>query len=186
MDRTNLLVCEELVDQRLQCGHKNKVKCYQRDNEEIIMTMECKEMKRFTFKNCHHSIKLPCSTKSPVCQETCNKVFPCGHRCQRQCGIVHSHERSDCISECTKSLICGHQCANGCSEPDRHTAFCIKPCRIKCLHGHVCPKTCHEECTRCLEPCPWKCPHHQCNKKCYESCNRVPCDQRCQKRLKCR
>ncbi|CAG8559317.1 178_t:CDS:2, partial [Funneliformis caledonium] len=177
--------CEEDVCLKLPCGHKHRVKCYQKDNEEIIMTMECKGMKLFTFANCNHSIKLPCSTKSPVCQETCGKMFDCGHLCQRQCGIEHSHERSNCTRECPKGLICGHQCANGCSEPDRHTSFCIKPCRIKCLHGHVCPKTCHEECTKCLEPCPWKCPHYVCNKRCYEFCNRHPCNKRCPRVLKC-
>ncbi|CAI2178295.1 2586_t:CDS:2, partial [Funneliformis geosporum] len=178
-------VCEEDVTLKLPCGHEHKVKCYQKNNEEIIMTMECKGMKLFTFDNCNHSIKLPCSTKSPVCQETCGKMFDCGHLCHRQCGIEHSHERSNCTRECPKSLICGHQCANGCSEPERHTAFCVKSCRIKCLHGHVCPKTCHEECTRCLEPCPWKCPHSVCKKRCYEFCNRHPCNMRCPRVLKC-
>jgi hypothetical protein len=142
-------------------------------------------MRNFNFPNCSHSIRLPCSTRSPVCKETCGKLFPCGHRCQRQCGPEHFHERSDCLSECSKILICGHQCANGCSEPDRHTSFCTKQCRIKCLHGSICPKSCFETCTRCLEPCPWKCSHYQCRKKCHEPCNRPPCDMRCIKKLEC-
>ncbi|RIA96822.1 hypothetical protein C1645_754039 [Glomus cerebriforme] len=175
--------CDESIKIRLRCKHITIIPCRMKSNIDK-MTLECKEKINFPFR-CGHSSLLPCSTRLPICQETCGKSFPCGHRCQRRCGTEHSHERSDCLSECVKTLICGHQCANGCNEPNRHTAFCSERCRIKCLHGHMCPKTCHETCTRCLEPCPWRCKHHKCNKKCSEYCDRSPCDKRCTKILEC-
>ncbi|PKC05407.1 hypothetical protein RhiirA5_485610 [Rhizophagus irregularis] len=175
--------CEEEVRIKLSCGHVKIMSCRRKFNMDR-MNVECSERRMVTFE-CGHSSMFPCSTRYPVCQETCGKPFPCGHRCQRQCGIEHNHERSDCLSECTKVLICGHQCANGCNEPNRHTSFCIKRCRIKCLHGRVCPKTCCEKCTSCREPCPWKCPHYKCNRKCFEVCDRIPCDKRCQIFFRC-
>jgi hypothetical protein len=170
--------CEEEIKIKLLCGHVKLMPCRMAFNMDR-MNVECSEKKMITLE-CGHRSMFPCSTRYLMCQETCGKLFPCGHRCQRLCGNEHNHERSDCLSECTKVLICGHQCANGCNEPNRHTSFCSKQCRIKCLHGRVCPKTCYEKCTSCREPCPWKCQHHKCNKRCFELCDRIPCNQRCQ------
>ncbi|GET02004.1 NFX1-type zinc finger-containing protein 1 [Rhizophagus clarus] len=175
--------CEKDVRIKLSCGHIKLMSCRRTYNVDR-MNVECSEKKEFKF-NCGHITTIPCGTRFPICQETCGKPFPCGHRCQRQCGTEHNHERSDCLSECTKVLICGHQCANGCNEPNRHTSFCSKQCRIKCMHGRVCPKACFEKCTSCREPCPWKCQHHKCNRKCFELCDRNPCTQRCQEVFKC-
>lgn len=115
------------------------------------------------------------------CTELCATQLQCGHVCERQC------HGDDSI----------------------HNLLCQKPClKIVCESNHPCPKQCHEECGKCMTkvmkkfdickhevevpcfvdpastPCPVKCTKtrscgHPCTLKCGQSCDKLPCTERC-------
>lgn len=119
------------------------------------------------------------------CTELCATQLQCGHVCERRC------HGDDSI----------------------HNLLCQKPClKIVCERNHLCPKKCHEKCGKCMTkvkktfescehevevpcfvdpastPCPVKCTKtrscgHPCTLNCGQSCDKLPCTERCLKIL---
>ncbi|CAO3593699.1 unnamed protein product [Absidia cylindrospora] len=173
--------CEEPMTIELNCGHTlPNVACHLQHLQDV----ECPEIVTETLISCGHVVSGPCG-RLPSCSSLCLALLPCGHPCQEKCGVEHEHDRSSCTFECPKQLICGHHCAKGCANPDDHTQRCLQPCDRLCSHGYRCARPCWEVCVKCKSPCPYQCPHSQCSKKCYEPCDRVPCNEPCPKRLPC-
>lgn len=85
-----------------------------------------------------------------------------------------------CGARCNRTLVCGHSCKSNCSS----CPPCEEKCATRCVHSK-CPHQCGKPCTLCAEPCAWKCQHQRCTKLCSEPCNRQPCNEPCQKPLKC-
>ncbi|CAM9306733.1 unnamed protein product [Pylaiella littoralis] len=91
-----------------------------------------------------------------ICEIECGRPRPCGHRCRRPC-----HEGKPC-------------------------APCPEPCALSCEHSS-CSQPCVDPCAPCAEECTWSCPHQSgsCRLPCGAPCNRLPCDIRCERRLRC-
>ena len=199
--------CEATVSKLLPCGHtKEKCKCYE-DVLEIQCTEKCNKQLKCGHKcpgycsqdcnslNCKEKIKckLACGHINEIechllknenqilCQEKCNQVLPCGHICKGTCGeCLEGTLHKKCESNCGRNLPCGHICSQKCSSE----CLCEKECPNTCEHGY-CDLNCCEICMDCMEECKLGCKHGKCNKKCGELCDRKPCDQRCEKLMKC-
>lgn len=116
------------------------------------------------------------------CKAPCNVLLKCEHRCAGTCGeCAQGRVHKQCQEKCGSILICGHECQVFCREACQP---CKQPCSFKCKHSK-CKKKCGEPCTSCSEPCPRRCKHSKCNKKCGAKCSVPPCDNPCEKILKC-
>ncbi|KAI7880615.1 hypothetical protein K492DRAFT_147074 [Lichtheimia hyalospora FSU 10163] len=173
--------CQNMVERELPCGHTYVAKCYLTPEENAIKCEQVVDM----VLDCGHQVSAPCGYK-PICTQVCLERLECGHGCTKPCGSEqHSHSRDMCIASCPKQLICGHQCAKGCASAEEHTDRCLEPCRHVCSHGYKCGRDCWEVCNLCMNPCPYMCEHKRCTKKCYERCDRLPCEEACLKTLEC-
>ena len=168
--------CTELCDKTLPCGHMCQETCSKPCTPKCFAKMD---------KNleCGHKVEEYCfiNPKKIVCQNPCNALLTCDHRCSGSCGVCHGgrlHIR--CKSKCDRTLVCGHLCEFPCTP---NCPPCLQKCNNYCVHSK-CPKRCYELCTPCMEPCEWKCMHLRCTRPCGELCNRLPCNQPCKKRLK--
>ena len=172
----NSLKCEEKCNKKLKCGHICKLKCY-----EICFCKEIVEKKL----QCGHISKVECGNENLyeiICQEKCGETnLECGHECKGTCGqCLQGTLHIKCESKCGKILCCGHPCEQRCCVE----CFCEKKCQNVCPHGY-CDDKCYEICIDCEEKCPIGCKHGKCKKKCGEICDRVPCEERCEKKMKC-
>ncbi|KAG1554830.1 hypothetical protein G6F49_007683 [Rhizopus delemar] len=173
--------CTETVEATLSCGHNACIKCFETQNLNAIV---CQERHTIVLR-CGHSSEARCGTEV-LCTEECDQFYECGqHVCQELCGMDHSHERQYCPANCSKELICGHRCANGCAKADDHTQRCLEKCDYSCLHGYECSRACFEECIKCVSPCSYQCKHFKCLKRCYEICDRPPCNAPCREIFDC-
>ncbi|KAI9488881.1 hypothetical protein BDB00DRAFT_846083 [Zychaea mexicana] len=175
--------CLEKVQHEFPCGHSISVECH-RVSSASQKELVCQEVVQVTLE-CGHTVETQCCYE-PICTERCPERLDCGHSCPERCGTDHRlHARADCTASCSKQLICGHYCAKGCANPDDHTERCVEPCQHVCSHGYRCGRDCWMVCNACLQPCPYKCEHLQCTKKCHERCDRPPCNERCTQQLDC-
>ncbi|PNP79889.1 hypothetical protein FNYG_06586 [Fusarium nygamai] len=56
---------------------------------------------------------------------------------------------------------------------------------VRCPHS-ACASSCNKACAPCIEKCTWSCPHQKaCSMPCSAPCDRLPCDERCAKKLEC-
>ena len=178
-ENTLEIKCNEKCNQKLKCGHKCQGYCWQDCN-----SLECKEKIRCRLA-CGHINEIEChllkDLNQILCQEKCDKVLPCGHKCQGTCGeCLEGTLHKKCESNCGRNLPCGHICAQKCSSE----CLCEKKCPNICDHGY-CDLNCCEICMDCMEDCKLGCKHGKCKKICGEICDRKPCDQRCDKKMKC-
>ena len=171
--------CNEKCNKILKCGHKCQGYCWQDCN-----LLACKEKIRCKLA-CGHINEIEChllkEVSQIICQEKCNQVLPCGHKCNGTCGeCLEGTLHKKCESNCGRNLPCGHICSQKCSSE----CLCEKKCPNICDHGY-CDLNCCEICMDCMENCKLGCKHGKCKKKCGELCDRVPCDQRCDKKMEC-
>ncbi|KAJ7593996.1 hypothetical protein C8J56DRAFT_925724 [Mycena floridula] len=177
---------------RLPCGHTSTVSCFQLDD---LSAVRCNEIVERSLPNCEHLAKMKCTDdpSQESCNALCRGVMPCcGRNCNSRCsqcqlatGNPLSKTRTKHSSHpCKKLLYCAHYCSNSCSEDHACIVSCAKACRQQCIHSK-CQQLCSTPCTPCTEPCTWNCQHFQCPVPCGSACIRLPCDQRCDKRLKC-
>ncbi|CAO3634596.1 unnamed protein product [Mucor hiemalis] len=172
--------CQAPVTAQMPCEHEIVTMCHKAQD---ISKLRC-EVKIEVTLECGHVAVAKCGSE-PMCTEMCSGVYECGHSCQNMCGMPHSHERAQCPASCSKQLICGHGCDNGCANPDKHTERCMMKCNYACSHGYKCSRECWKDCIRCVSECPYKCNHQRCTKKCFEICDRPPCNESCKLNLKC-
>ncbi|GAN10946.1 hypothetical protein MAM1_0435c10496 [Mucor ambiguus] len=180
LQRLDGIQCQEQVPYTFACGHETTIKCCQLKKAG---DMKCCVQTEVQLP-CGHTAMSQCGVE-PVCNQVCNGVLECGHKCDYVCGEPHSHDRIECVASCSKQLICGHRCAKGCRNPDDHTERCAEKCNYVCSHGYKCSRECYKDCIRCISECPYICKHYKCTKKCFEICDRPPCNQPCKHILKC-
>lgn len=192
------------------CGHTVQVNCFEQDLKAC--TAPCEKVlrcghrcPRICSQTCAtkclevvHNVKLPCGHVLPhaECWETKDLValsarqHPCGARladCQHVCsGNCADCRRTNahvaCEGKCDRSLPCKHLCKGNCAEP---CPPCLQKCELKCSHSPCRTHTCGTRCTPCMEKCTWACPHRKCTQHCSDPCDREPCNEFCEKRLKC-
>ncbi|KAI8647890.1 RNA helicase [Parasitella parasitica] len=88
------------------------------------------------------------------CQQQCNELLPCGHRCTLKCH-PYDHNEYRCKQQCEKFLECNHQCMRRCCEP---CGSCIKPLSCKLPCGHTLDSECGIIRRLVLRPEGKKCP----------------------------
>ncbi|EPB87088.1 hypothetical protein HMPREF1544_06112 [Mucor circinelloides 1006PhL] len=88
------------------------------------------------------------------CQQQCNEVLPCGHRCTLKCH-PYSHDEYRCKQQCEKILDCNHQCMRRCCEA---CGPCIKPSSCKLPCGHILSSECGIIRRLALSPRGERCP----------------------------
>ncbi|RIA86555.1 AAA domain-containing protein, partial [Glomus cerebriforme] len=164
------------------CGHTlPNARCWQNQTKEEI---NCIVSTDIILPGCGHTFKDPIDDIK--CEEKCGKYLECGHKCYKKCvecqkGSTPDNNKQNkqikhgkCKTKCNTLLSCGHKC------------------NINCHKGKECPP-CNQSCTVCLEPCTicakncsWECKHQgKCELSCGTPCNRLPCNESCDKKLKC-
>ena len=169
--------CFEKCEKKLKCGHFCKLKCYQECDSS-----PCKEEIEKALP-CGHKIKTECGKKlyEIVCEEKCEANLECGHKCKGSCGkCLQGTLHAKCESKCGTILPCGHPCQQKCSA----VCICEKDCENVCPHGY-CGDQCCDICVACEEKCEIGCRHRKCYLKCGEICKRIPCEERCEKKMQC-
>jgi len=90
-----------------------------------------------------------------------------------------------CNDSCNELLFCGHGCSQNCHKGNKCPP-CKDKCAVLCEHTKKCSKSCLEPCAVCAKPCSWECKHRgKCNLSCGTPCYRLPCNEKCSKKLKC-
>ncbi|CAP61981.1 uncharacterized protein PODANS_5_1320, partial [Podospora anserina S mat+] len=164
-----------VTDVELPCGHiADEVECCQTPHPE---TIRCLHPVTKIVPDCKHKVKVPCETDVSQyyhCPTPCEATLACGDRCTGQCGTCqHSHKECQRICRLPPST-CNHLCARKCHSGEL-CGSCCQPCQ-----------PCHKPCAPCIEKCGWACEHMgQCSLPCAAPCDRLPCDKRCSRKLKC-
>ncbi|CAH0548136.1 unnamed protein product, partial [Brassicogethes aeneus] len=116
------------------------------------------------------------------CKEPCGATLKCDHKCLGTCSACYQGRiHAKCAEKCGVPLVCNHECTDPCRQACKP---CQKKCIYRCPHDR-CDRKCGQECTPCAHPCDRNCDHQQCAKKCGEICTVPPCEEPCDKRLKC-
>ncbi|CAH0548132.1 unnamed protein product [Brassicogethes aeneus] len=182
--------CLGKCPRQLPCGHT----CTKRCKEPC--TTECKEIVACEVNSpCGHVIKqMPCYINTKVtrgstdvdlldfCKVPCGATLKCDHKCLGSCGACYQGRiHAKCAEKCGVPLVCNHECTVPCRQACKP---CQKKCIYRCPHSK-CSRKCGEVCTPCAHRCDRKCKHQQCTKNCGEICSVPPCEEPCDKRLKC-
>ena len=198
-----LITCSKVCGNTLACGHNCKHKCYQCKNRGNCSP--CTEYMSKVLPRCGHVVTLTCSTNpaSAPCLLPCEKLLPCGHKCQNTCSdscttkcrekvkkllpcehqpIVSCFEEPSslsCPEKCKAVLECGDVCSGTCGKCQRGRLHikCLQKCGRDLVCGHPCKYPCASICPPCEMPCNNYCFHSKCPKKCYEPCD--PCMEPC-------
>ncbi|KAH3765155.1 nf-x1 finger and helicase domain protein [Pelomyxa schiedti] len=183
----------EVKDAKLPCGHLATIKCYQVHN---LGQIACDAKVSLTFTLCGHSLTTTCheSRSSQLkCVDTCGVALECGHACSNPCTTCQEKSASvpppsvhgPCTQLCGRALFCGHKCTSPCHPPTKSCPPCVARCSMKCVHSE-CKGNCNEACSLCAECCTWSCEHQgPCPLPCGAPCTRLPCNERCNKKLGC-
>ena len=176
------------------CGHEIMVPCHQ-EAAFLDNPNRCTERCHRIMEGCGHV----CERKCGGCLDRTLKKNPDFVLSDSNAHLI---EHGRCQSLCGKKLLCGHECREKChpgeiAELDYPLSIppvdrqdcgpCKEKCSVVCEHRRRgCDKTCSEPCVSCAEPCSWECEHEgECDLPCGAPCNRLPCDQRCNKILAC-
>jgi hypothetical protein len=201
-----MLPCGHVVD---------KVSCYRtRDVSAIychtIVEKTVPNCQHVVSVPCHRDV----SSESFECPVACIDVLSCRHQCPGTCakcskgkGENREIQHQPCTKICGLEYgTCNHSCPKRCHD-GKECSQCISVCevrhsigsfinvrtdtdrsrnkQVRCSHSK-CTLTCHQPCTPCIEPCKWSCSHRgACTLPCGAPCNRLPCNQRCDKLLGC-
>ncbi|CAF4369011.1 unnamed protein product [Rotaria sp. Silwood2] len=177
-------LCRIIVEKIIpECGHETSIECC-----EIPNVKNCKKSSSKRL-SCGHVVDVPCrSISSPYelkrfpCPEPCVAMLACKHKCTGKCGDCHAGQlHVACGQKCERELICSHVCKAFCAT---NCPPCLRVCETRCVHSQ-CKKKCGDLCTPCKEPCAYKCKHLRCTRLCSEPCDRVPCNEPCNKKLEC-
>ncbi|TNV87514.1 hypothetical protein FGO68_gene11469 [Halteria grandinella] len=172
------LRCPVPCEKILGCGHKCQQACSQ-----PCGIRRCKVTVERKLK-CGHIVEMDCSAnpESFECYRTCGQLLKCEHPCEAKCHECKGRGYHDlCKTKCGRALVCGHACDYNCT---KSCPPCTQKCKTKCPHSK-CSSECSKVCQLCQEPCKNACPHTKCTKLCSEPCNREPCNEKCDKKLKC-
>ncbi|PLB49662.1 hypothetical protein P170DRAFT_384852 [Aspergillus steynii IBT 23096] len=185
----------KIQDVELPCGHiKKAIFCHQMPNLKVI---KCDFKVEKSVPKCGHTIQVGCfkDVTSPIfrCPKPCTDILSCGHNCNDCCGNcleeVRDGRRVFKHPKCTKRCdrphgVCNHRCPKICHN-EESCGSCEAKCEVRCSHS-ACDLTCGKACAPCIERCTWSCKHQgSCSMPCAAICNRLPCNERCTKILKC-
>ncbi|KAI5848750.1 hypothetical protein DFP73DRAFT_583390 [Morchella snyderi] len=179
---------------RIPCGHIEKeINCSKTLIPEGII---CTKPKKKIVPQCRHSVEVRCyidvRSETYKCPIGCTQILPCGHKCTGTCGSCNTvieggkvTKHSRCRKVCGRGFTsCNHRCQKTCHDGSA-CGLCDAQCDVKCGHSS-CSMRCRESCAPCAEPCTWKCKHQgQCQMPCAAPCELLPCDERCDKILRC-
>lgn len=194
--------CEKILCNE---GHKCTRLCHQ------VCPKNCRVKVEKVIPQCQHTQMVPCHQDPATftCQMPCQKLLPCGHRCDSVCGepcstkcivIVtlklscgHSQqgacfyqtikEQPECKAQCNHQLKCGHSCRGTCSKcyQGRFHIPCPRRCERLLICSHKCMEPCTRECPPCQRTCENCCVHSNCMRQCGQLCAPCiePCDWQC-------
>ncbi|PKY47020.1 P-loop containing nucleoside triphosphate hydrolase protein [Rhizophagus irregularis] len=164
----------------------------------------CMELVTIKLPTCGHCKVMNCtaSVDNAECKEKCGRQLACGHECLNECHEcqklyvpqesgefdtnvpIKRTIHGNCRALCNKPLFCGHLCKQNCHK-GYECSPCKNRCSISCEHTR-CNGHCLEPCALCAEKCSWECKHQgRCELSCGIPCSRLPCNERCDKVLKC-
>ncbi|GBC00890.1 hypothetical protein RclHR1_00400004 [Rhizophagus clarus] len=199
--------CNVIIeDFTFPCGHTlKKVECWKKGS------LKCMEQETKKLPCCEHTIVVRCSesVNNVLCKKKCGKQLNCGHECLNKCfgcqkrsspqNFRHKDRRTEIIKAtsiirtkhqkcrvmCKTLLNCGHTCKQDCHRGECQP--CDDKCAVSCEHTKkVCNKDCSEPCVVCSKQCSWECKHQgKCELSCGIPCDRLPCNERCDKKVKC-
>ncbi|EKX36930.1 hypothetical protein GUITHDRAFT_116953 [Guillardia theta CCMP2712] len=207
-------LCSEIItDVKLHCGHFNSIECWKtadprKEYCSQTVTIAMPVCGHEVQVPCRLSDQY--LDGELLCPVPCGGQLKCGHGCTSPCGkclragcaaqdidfmsseyrdIVPLHAKS-CNVRCEQKLsnLCGHTCRAPCHAfygTKCGEAVCQDQCTLACQHSK-CSKPCGAMCTPCMERCDWACEHVKpCSLLCFAPCDRLPCNKRCNKKLKC-
>ncbi|CAF3694346.1 unnamed protein product [Rotaria sp. Silwood1] len=176
--------CHVLVEKTIsECGHQIRIECCKTPTSN-----DCKQSSLIKL-HCNHVVLVPCRILSLPseykvfpCPEPCGTILACQHKCVGTCGDCRTGKlHVPCGEKCERELICSHVCKVSCAT---NCPPCSRECQTRCTHSK-CRNRCGDLCEPCRELCAYKCKHLRCTRLCYEPCNRGPCNEPCNKKLKC-
>ena len=185
--------CSVRVDVDLPCGHRQTVTCAEACGDLGAIRCGTNVVVAFPAELCGHRVAVTCAERRDwgadlrgKCPLPCGAALPCGHTCAAQCGSCSGRAHPPCTQPCgRRRQDCGHACAEPCHGTAPCPPICRERCPVACAHSK-CSGVCGEPCTACAEPCAWECRHQgKCPMPCGAPCTRLPCNERCPRRLPC-
>ena len=202
------ILCKENCNILLPCGHHCQKLCHKKCNPCIApgkvvimscahaMTLPCGQHESSLKCNraigekqldCGHTVTITCDSRNnePECDQICDRVLDCGHKCPRKCyECTREKGCPACAQPCGKDLPCGHNCAGQC-HGDTPCPTCRQPCKKACSHGK-CQLPCRVICDPCIrEGQPTSCQHHENPILCCLPGTYIPCSRPCENTLSC-
>jgi hypothetical protein len=206
-----ILSCERIVDQKMPCGHTQKVTCSKpltRCLQETVRVLEC-----------GHSVKSACWNTTPTCTAIVEKTLACGHQQSVHCNIdsvvcielakvlhpVCSHLQLvpclmtkdetylgnlKCKTETLKLLNCGHEALLPCSQEIDDSIVCSTLIDVTLPCNHTAYIPCSNSDMKAKKKCKVKCGApldcgHGCSLICNDQAIAHVCKQIVPKQLKC-
>lgn len=190
--------CEKILCDQ---GHRCALLCHK------VCPKKCPVKVEKIIPRCQHAQMVPCH-QDPVtfvCQEPCEKLLNCGHKCDSVCGqpctsrckvkvvlqlrcghiqegacFYKTHmEDPECMTPCGQQLKCGHDCRGTCGicSQGRFHKSCSDKCERLLICSHMCKEPCTRDCPPCQRPCENCCVHSKCMRPCGNPC--APCIEPC-------
>jgi hypothetical protein len=122
--------CKARCTRKRECGHPCKLIC-----SVNCESSPCQVAVKATHPDCHHeSIVKCCNKENFTCKIECQKILPCGHRCQGNCdSCSNGRLHIPCKNICSRVLVCGHTCDY--THPCQSMCPpCQKNCETKAVH----------------------------------------------------
>ena len=199
-------LCEVQITYKFPtCSHSTTIKCYEKNNN-----IKCRKLIDVKLPYCNHIKQVQCfliqenKDKSidkmdkifRTCRENCGFALNCGHECRTSCmECVHGNYPNKktllepCKVKTPHKLKCKHDCVGTCGHSQKECPPCNKRCQNSCVHSK-CTRKCNEVCAICVSKCIWKCDCNKnntirCSSYCGFPCTKLPCNNRCQKKMSC-
>ncbi|GJP61447.1 hypothetical protein CLOP_g18608 [Closterium sp. NIES-67] len=176
------------------CGHKQNFKCSEaavKQSNPKLCTARCGVV---LSDSCGHECNYRCgdciiapddkAKKEQQGQEQQATAQQQQQQQQRGKDMEVQKKHKACILPCKRPHPCSHLCPDICHN-GKDCKPCCRKCLVACQHSY-CSQPCHRTCAPCTEPCVWHCKHQgSCSLPCGAPCDRLPCDKRCEEKLKC-
>ncbi len=144
---------------------------------ENLKAVKCVAQTSKRLPGCEHSATMACSRDpaTVMCKEICGgSTTCCSRRCTSRCHECQKVTKEKTAGDsrpsarayhrdhpCQWLLKCQHLCGLPCSSDHSCNPKCPQGGRQRCSH-RKCDKPCWKPCPPCMEPCEWRCPHHEC------------------------
>ncbi|KAF9126822.1 hypothetical protein BGW39_006326 [Mortierella sp. 14UC] len=196
----------------LPCGHLCPRCCHPDDPQHLLV--KCRETCLRPQSECDHACQKLCGEDCRGCIVTVPPwKLPCGHELESpKCWQLTDPAVIKCTAKVDRTLAsCGHTSTVACYQITAGI-LCIERCTSVRKDGRPCELMCHgsSPCDPCIEKCivscahtshsheretlckpccldcVWECKHRgRCTLPCAAPCDRLPCEERCDKELSC-